>query len=129
MKGQTIILASPRQRSLAHDLIDKAPDGGVVSISAPRRSLEANAKFWAMLSDISRAKPQGRAMTPERWKAVFLQSFGHAMQFEQDLEGRMFPIGHSSSRLTKGEMSDLIEFMYAYGAQHGVRWSDPTYAG
>lgn len=124
-RGQTIRLATDTQRILAKRLIDVAPQGAVVNIREAKRSNEQNARFWAMLSDVSRSKPQGRQMTPERWKAVFLQSFGHQVQFENDLEGRPFPIGHSSSALSVSEMRDLMEFISAWGAQNGVRWTEP----
>jgi len=125
MRGQTIRLVGPEQRTRAKHLIDIAPDNAVVNIKEARRSSDQNARFWALLSDVSRAKPQGRTMTPERWKAVFLQSFGHQVQFENDLEGRPFPIGHSSSALSVSEMRDLMEFISAWGSENGVRWSEP----
>ena len=128
MRGQTIRLATDAQRTLAKRLIDVAPQWAVVNIQEANRSLDQNAKFHAMLSDISRAKPGGRKMTPLRWKAAIMQSFGHQVQFENDLEGRPFPIGHSSSALTKAQMSDLIEFMYAHFTPLGVIWHEPDYS-
>ena len=123
-RGQTIILASQAHRERAHRLIELAPEGAVVNVAEAKRTLDQNALMWALLSELSRAKPQGRLMTPERWKSAFMQSFGHAVQFENDLEGRPFPIGHSSSRLSKAEMADLIEFILSWGAQNGVKWMD-----
>lgn len=122
--GQTVILRGPAQRELAARLIQAAPPNAVVNIRPETRSTQANARMWALLSDVSRSKPQGRMMTPERWKAVFLQSFGHAVQFEMDLEGRPFPIGHSTSKLSKQEHSDFMAFIEAWGSQNGVLWSD-----
>jgi hypothetical protein len=122
--GHTIILRTPAQRERAKRLIDHAPDNAVVKVRPESRSLDQNARFWAMLSDISMAKPGGRVMTPERWKAAIMQSFGHAVQFENDLDGRPFPIGHSSSKLTKAQMGELITFMLAHFTPLGVRWSD-----
>jgi uncharacterized protein (DUF486 family) len=63
-------------------------------------------------------------MTPERWKAAIMQSFGHAVQFENDLEGRPFPIGHSSSAMTVSQMSELQEFIAAHFTPLGVIWTD-----
>ena len=121
---QTVIIRGDSQRQLAKRLIDAAPLDGIVKISPAKRSISQNDMMWALLSDVSRSKPQGRSMTPERWKAVFMSSLGHAVQFEHDLEGRPFPIGMKSSALTKAEMGDLLEFIMSYGAQHCVRWSD-----
>jgi len=126
---QTVILASRQQRELAKHLIDMAPPGSVAKVSAPRRTLSQNDRMWAMLSDISRAKPGGRCHTPEVWKALAMHACGHAVQFEIGLNGEPFPIGFRSSRLSKEQMTDLIEFLFAFGAEHGVEWSDPAIAG
>lgn len=126
MSGQTIILHGDSQRRFAKGLIDAAPRDAVVNIREATRTLEQNDKMWAMLSDVSRAKPEGRRHTADVWKALFMHACGHAVQFEIGLDGQPFPTGFRSSRLTKSQMSDLIEFMYAYGAEHGVAWSDDT---
>lgn len=122
--SQVVHLRGEYQRNLAKSLIDKAPDNAVVKISPERRSDDQNAKMWAMLSDVSRAKPEGRRHIPEIWKCIFMAACGHEVAFEQGLDGKPFPIGFHSSKLTKAQMSDLIEMIYSYGAQHGVQWSD-----
>lgn len=122
--SQVVHLRGEYQRNLAKSLIDKAPDNAVVKIGPERRSDDQNAKMWAMLSDVSRAKPEGRRHIPEIWKCIFMAACGHEVAFEQGLDGRPFPIGFHSSKLTKAQMSDLIEMIYSYGAQHGVQWSD-----
>ena len=124
MSGQTVILAGERQRQLAKKLIDVAPHGAVVNVKEATRNLDQNARLWAMLSDISRARPEGRTMTAELWKAVFMQACGHEVQFLNGLDGMPFPAGFRSSRLTVRQMADLISFVSAYGDQHGVKWSD-----
>lgn len=125
MNGQTVRLVGETQRAFAHRLIDRAPAGAVLNIREAARSADQNAKLWAMISDISRAKPEGRTHTAEAWKALFMHACGHAVQFENGLNGQPFPIGFRSSRLTKSEMSDLIETIYEYGERHGVAWSEP----
>jgi len=126
MNGQTVRLVGHRQRDFAKLLIDKAPPGAVLNIREATRSSDQNAKMWAMISDISRAKPEGRTHTAETWKCLFMAACGHAVQFEMGLDGRPFPIGFSSSALNKAEMSDLIETIHEYGARHEVRWSEPA---
>lgn len=122
---QTVILAGPSQRAFAKQLIDRAPYEAVVTIKAATRSNEQNAKLWAMLSDLSRAKPEGRLHTPDVWKQLVMHACGHAVQFEIGLNGQPFPTGFRSSRLSKAQMGDLIEWIYAYGAEHGVVWTEP----
>jgi hypothetical protein len=123
--AQTVILRSLDQRALACALIQRAPVDAVVKISGPKRTLDQNAKLWAMISDVSRAMPEGRTHTPEVWKCLFMHACGHTVAFEMGLDNRPFPIGFHSSRLTKAEMADLINTVAEYGDRHGVRWSEP----
>lgn len=126
MKGQTVILRSPFQRDLAKRLIDGAPVDAVVNVAEAKRSNDQNAKMWAMLSDVQRAKPEGRQWTPETWKCAFMHSLGWQVQFCEGLDGGSpFPVGFKTSRLNKQQMSDLIEVIYEYGSRHNVRWSEP----
>lgn len=125
--AQTVILRGQSQRDFVKSMIDRAPVDAVVTIKEATRSLDQNARLWAMLSDVSRAKPEGRMHTPEVWKNLMMHACGHAVQFELGLDGKPFPVGFRSSRLTKSEMSDLMEFVAEYGARHGVRWTDSTY--
>ena len=124
MPGQTVILSSPRARETARTLIAAAPAGAICEIKPQRRTLPQNARMWAMLSDIARAKPEGRHWTAETWKAAFMHALGHQVAFAEGLDGSgPFPLGFRSSRLTKAQMGDLMEVIAEYGARHGVRWS------
>lgn len=118
--AQTVILSGSTQRSFAKQLIDRAPMDAVLSIREATRSLDQNALLWSVLSEISRAKPEGRCHTPEVWKCLFMSACGHAVQFEMGLDGKPFPVGFRSSRLTKAQFSDLIEFIYSWCAEKGV---------
>ena len=123
--GQTIRLTGPYQRAVAKRLIDAAPDYAVVNVRAASRSNDQNSLMWALLSQISRAKPQGRALTPEVWKCLFMASAGFQCTFEPSLDGKgVVPLGFKSSRLNKAEFSDLIEAIFAFAAEHGVALSD-----
>jgi len=125
--AQTVILAGPSQRAFAKQLIDRAPANGVVTVREATRNNDQNARMWAMLSDVSRAKPEGRCWTPETWKAAFMHALGHQVQFCEGLDGSgPFPLGFRSSRLTVRQMADLITVIGEYGDRHGVRWTDPA---
>lgn len=121
---QTVILRGQQQRDLAKQLIDKAPVDGIVTISAAKRTDDQNAKMWAMLSDISRSHPEDRRHIPEVWKCIFMAALGYEVMFAIGLNNNPFPGGFKTSKLTKAQMSDLIEFMYAYGSEHNVKWSE-----
>ena len=116
----TVILVGDKQRDFAHKLVAQAPLGYVVSVKPQRRTNEQNDLMWALLTELSKAKPNGREHTPEVWKLLVMHACGHACQFEIGLNGQPFPSGFRSSQLTKAEMSDLIEWIYQFAAEAGV---------
>lgn len=124
--SQTVILHGQSQRAFAKALVDRAPQDAVLTIRPATRSTEQNSLMWALLSELSRAKPEGRMHTPEVWKQLVMHACGHAVQFEIGLNGQPFPTGFRSSRLTKQQMVDLIDWIYAYGAEHGVAFTAPA---
>ena len=119
------VLINDRVRSNAIEAVRSAPPNWIVTIKEPKRSLEANAKMWAMLSDVANARPEGRQWTPEVWKCAFLHSLGHQVRFAEGLGGSgPFPMGFSSSALNVKQMADLITVISEYGDRHGVEWSE-----
>ena len=125
---QTLILDSHYRRAQAHKLVDAAPLGAVLTIKPAKRTTDQNSMLWQLLSDISRAKPQGRTHTPEVWKCLMMNACGHAVQFEMGLNGQPFPVGFSSSKLTKAQFSELLEFVLCYAAENGVTLRDEVAA-
>jgi hypothetical protein len=125
---QTLILDSRYRRDQAHKLVDAAPVNAVLTIAPPKRTIPQNSRFWAMLSDVSRAKPEGRTHTPETWRDLFMHAMGHSVRFEMGLNGEPFPAGFRSSKLTKNQMGDLMEFIAAWASERGVNFSDDARA-
>ena len=127
MAGQTIILRSDSQRNLAKAFIDQAPVDAVITVKEASRNAAQNARMWAMLSDVSRSKPDGRTYTTDVWKTLFMQACGYEVQFMNGLvDGMPFPAGFKTSRLTVKQMADLITFIQAWGDEKGVNWSEPS---
>jgi hypothetical protein len=124
------VLISPRVRQNAVNAILEAPEGYTVTVAEPKRSLDQNAKLWAMLGDVARTKPEGRNWTPEVWKAGFMHYLGHQVMFCEGLEGTgPFPMGFRSSRLSVKQMADLITCVQEYGDTHSVKWTDTEKGG
>lgn len=101
-----------------------------VEEAKPKRSLEQNARMWAMLTDISRQVEwpvDGRLqkLTPEDWKTIMTAGLTKHQRVTQGIEGGFVMLGESTSRMSVGEMTDLIELMFAFGAEHGVRFLEP----
>lgn len=126
MKASTIRLIGQSQRDFAKQAIDRAPAGYVAKIGAETRRDRQNAKLWPMLTDIQKQVEGMELFSLDDIKLRFLNALGVEMRFLPALEGQgMFPVGLRSSTLTVEQFSGLIELLYRYGAEHGVRWSDP----
>jgi hypothetical protein len=125
-----VILTNPFSRERFKRIVDKAPSGYVGEVREPARTVSQSDKMWAMLTDISVACPvhngQVRRHTPDDWKAIAMNACGWECQFLEGLDGRPFPKGFRSSHLTKSQMSTLIDWLQAFGDEHGVRWSDES---
>jgi NinB protein len=91
-----------------------------------RRSLEQNAKMWAMLTEFSQQIEHfGRYYEPERWKAILLHAWGQEIEFLPSLDGNTFiPYGNQSSKMLKRDMISFLEFILAEGTKRGVKFAD-----
>lgn len=114
----------PARKRAVQAVLD-APVGFVVRISEPTRSLEQSAKMWATLGDIAKQVVwHGRKLDAESWKHLFTSSL-QKMDVVPNLEGTGFvALGLSTSKMSKRQMSDLIELAQAFGAQNGVKWGE-----
>ena len=120
----TVIIRSDAQRAMAKRMIDAAPLGHVVTVRQPTRSGGQNSRLWALLTDVARAKPDGREMRPDDWKCAFMAALGHKGRYIIGLDGDPFPVGYRSSKLTVAQMSDLQTFIEQWGSERGVKWSN-----
>lgn len=91
------------------------------------RSLQANARMWAMLSDISRQVIwYGQKLAAEEWKDVLTAGLKR-QKVVPGIDGGFVVIGARTSKMTVKEMAELMEIMEAFGAQQGVRFAAPEY--
>ena len=110
--------------------VEECETDSIVSILRPKRSLEQNAKMWAMLQDVARSEPEDRQWMPETWKCAFMHALGHHVIFAEALDGSgPFPVGFKTSNLTSAQMSDLITLIQEYGDRHAVVWRDVERGG
>lgn len=126
-----LVLANDSFRRRAIDWITKAPKDTRIEFKGPKRSLPQNDRMWAMLTDLSMQLGwHGKQLTTGDWKLIMLD----AMRRESREELRIVPnsdgtgfvnLSTSSSDLSKEEMTAMIEVMFAFGAKHGVEWTEP----
>lgn len=121
---RTFILAHNLARRNAMRAVADAPEGYCVTIKPKTRSLEQNARMWAMLADVSaQVDWYGKRLTSEAWKCVFSASL-KKQDVVPGLHGDFVVIGQSTSQMTVREMGELMELMEAFGAERGVMWSE-----
>ena len=103
-----------------------APDGYVVTIKEPTRNLEQNSKMWAMLADLAaQCDWYGNKLNADEWKDLLSAGLVQSKAVP-NLTGNGFVIlGQRTSKLTKSQFAALIELLYAFGAERGVKWSEP----
>ena len=88
------------------------------------RSLEANKRMWAMLSDISEQVDwYGNRLAPDEWKCVFTAALKR-QKVVPGLDGGFVAIGSRTSQMSVVEMTELMELMTAFGAERGVQFHD-----
>jgi hypothetical protein len=119
------ILSHDMARARAVEAVRTAPAGYAVTVAEPTRSMEQNARLWASLTDVSQqVEWHGKRLTPEDWKHIFSSSL-KKLQVVPNLDGSGFvALGMSTSRMSKRELSDLLELIYAFGSERGVRFQD-----
>ena len=124
MSKQIFILAHQQARRNAIAAIESAPEGYRVEIRQSTRSLDQNARMWALLADIARqVEWYGQYLTAENWKDICTAALKR-QDVVPGIDGGFVVLGTSTRNMTVGEMSELIEFITAFGAQRGVVFND-----
>lgn len=126
MSRATIIINTDADRRKASLWALKAPYGCRIDFKATKRSLDQNAKMWASLSDIANQVVwYGQKLKASDWKLIMMAALKQEMRIVPNIDGTGFVnLGVSSSDLSKQEMSDLIELLHMFGANHGVKFHD-----
>jgi hypothetical protein len=118
-------LAHDQARQRALDAVKTAPEGYVVRIGPPTRSLEANAALHAELTDIAATMQwAGKPRTVECWKrllvSAWLRARGESVEMLPALDGHGIDIVYSpTSQMTSAQVSELIDYIGAWRATKG----------
>ena len=129
MTKRVFILAHDTARRNAEAFCHVAPAGWVVTFAEPNRTLEQNALLWPLLADIAaQVVWYGEKLTDENWKDVFSASL-RKQKVVPGIDGGFVVCGQRTSKMGKQEFSDLLELIFAFGANHDVVWSEPELRG
>lgn len=131
------ILAHAEARRRAMEAVRTAPDGFVVRVSPPGKSRDQEERYHAMIGDIAKQwRFMDREWPADDMKRILVDAFAEAMrQAGTPLhhDGRVVPsidghrvvqLGIQTSRFRKSEASEFIEFLFAWGAENRIVWSN-----
>jgi hypothetical protein len=91
-----------------------------------KRTNEQNRKLWGMLKDISEQVIwHGNKLADHEWKDVLTAGLKR-QKVAPGIDGGFVVLGAKTSKMTKSEFSELVEMLYHFGAQQGVKWTDPV---
>lgn len=120
------VMSHDEARRRACEAVRQAPDGYVVRISPPKRSLEQNALMWVYLDAFSSQLkwPVNGAMatlTPEEWKDILTAAYSReSMRVASGLDGGVVMLGLRTSAMNRRTFAEFMEFIEATAAMRGV---------
>ena len=122
MSRATYIIDTEAARArMLHDL-RRAALGFSVDAKRWKRTLPQNDRLHAMITPISQQLLwHGQKMSVADWKLVFMDALNREMRIVPNIAGDgLVNLGRKTSALTVSECNELMDFIEAFAAQHGI---------
>lgn len=103
-----------------------APEGYVFRLGEPNRNLDQNAAQWPILEAFAQQiewpiNGKLQRITADDWKDVLTCAFRNEQpRVAQGIDGGMVLLGQRTSKFSKREFSDWLEFLNATAASRGI---------
>ena len=95
------------------------------AVKEDRRTIDQNSLMWALLSDISsQIEWHGERLSKSDWKWIFTAAL-RKQRMIPGIDGGMVFLGEPTSKMSKKDISDLIELIFHFGSERGVEWTEP----
>lgn len=139
-----LVLSNPQARQAACSYVMQAPEGWVVRISEPRKSRDQEEKYHAMIGDIAEQfRFCGRLWDAEDMKRLLIDQFRRdtindsdfrelwaqvaKIELAPSLDGSgTVALGVQSRRFPKKLAIAFIDWLFAFGDENDIAWSDKT---
>lgn len=96
-----------------------------VEFRGPRRSTDQNSLMWSLLGQIAKQLDwYGVKLSAEDYKDILTASLRRTRVVPGIDAGTFVPLGMRTSQMTKEEISELLELIYAFGAERGVHFRE-----
>lgn len=121
-----LILANDGVRARALEAVRCAPQGWVLTLREPTRTLDQNARMWPMLEAFSRQRQwpvNGEVvrLDSEDWKDLLTAGFKQETgRIAKGLNGGVVLLGTRTSQMGKREFGNFMEFISATAVELGV---------
>lgn len=145
MTRRLFVLSHRQARERAAAAILEAPEGDWVTIDAPKKRRVQEERYHAMMGDIAKqCTYHGRKLALKQWKRLLVEAMVHILREEAKAQGKRDPFPDSGQLLpsidglrfvqvdvltrdfTIPQASAFIEYLFAFGAERGVEWSDES---
>jgi hypothetical protein len=141
---QVFKIGYANNRARAVDACRSAPHDWTVTIAPPSKTRDQEERYHAMIGDVCKQCTHlNKVFDAETWKRLLIDQFKrdtlkepeccaeywrqHSISVIPSLDGAAVVIlGEQSRRFPKKVASVFVEWLYAYGAEREVKWSDPT---
>jgi hypothetical protein len=137
---QRFILINDKVRANAIAAINAAEAGSAVSVGPATRSVDQNAKFHAICTDIANSHMvwAGKRRKAEEWKVLLVSA--HTVATKDDpstpkpeivpgLEGEFVNIRESTARMSVGRAASLITYAIAFCDANGIHLTETIRGG
>lgn len=125
MSRAVVQIKATADRNLIARWANNVPEGTTVEFRAPRRSNDQNALMWSLLTQISKQVDwYGTKLSNEDWKDILTASLRRTRVVPGIDAGTFVPLGMRTSQMTKEELGELLELVYAFGAERGVHFRE-----
>jgi len=116
----TLWTAQVRDRAIA--MIRTAPIGYRVTIGEPKRTDAQNDLMWPRIRAIAKKVDwDGDRLSEDDWKDILTAGFREERVVPGITPGTVVRLGLRTSKLSKSEMGQFLDFIDAFAAERGVR--------
>jgi len=118
-------------QSLFQHLEEYGDNKVIVEVRESTRTLVRNDQLHAVLTDITKqVKWHGEYYDIEDWKrlltAGWMRATDRKIKLIPAIDGNGIDVLYQrTSKLTEAECRELIQYIYAWGVDHGVKFKDP----
>jgi hypothetical protein len=129
-----VIRTADQADQLAREVKDKLRTIEAIEVSVqpfkPPKTRDQEDKFHAMLRDVVKSGIEwgGRKRTFEEWKILVKSAIqyaeGNPVDIVRGIEGEVVYMPSSCATWKRQDYSNAIEYLYAFGAEHDVHFTE-----